>query len=165
MWRTRDTGAENSHVENGLKGYVPCTTQTTGDCHVGRNKSPSLSLWKTSFAMNFVEELRDDFLICNICFEEYRDPKQLPCLHTFCRGCLFKYITGKIAETGTDWFPCPFCRKPIQPELRGEVTLSFLWFFLGNRISAMGRFCENWRNYILERFSDRELNNNSLLHS
>ncbi|KAL8576114.1 hypothetical protein ACOMHN_001464 [Nucella lapillus] len=64
--------------------------------------------------MNLVEELRDDFLVCNICLEEYEEPKQLPCLHTFCRRCLAKYIAGKVVETGSHAFPCPFCRKAIQ---------------------------------------------------
>nr|KAG5700384.1 hypothetical protein BaRGS_029636 [Batillaria attramentaria] len=72
--------------------------------------------------MDFVEELREDFLICNICFEEYREPKQLPCLHTFCRPCLSKYIVGKVVETGAEWFPCPFCRMAIQPLQSGEVS-------------------------------------------
>ncbi|KAK7088597.1 RING finger protein nhl-1-like [Littorina saxatilis] len=71
--------------------------------------------------MDFVEELREDFLMCNICFEEYREPKQLPCLHTFCRHCLSMYIVGKVVETGAEWFPCPFCRKCIQPTQGGEV--------------------------------------------
>lgn len=71
--------------------------------------------------MDFLDELREDFLICNICFEEYREPKQLPCLHTFCRPCLSKYIVGKVLETGADWFPCPFCRKAIQPLQSGEL--------------------------------------------
>ncbi|KAK7487948.1 hypothetical protein BaRGS_00020849 [Batillaria attramentaria] len=71
--------------------------------------------------MDFVEELREDFLICNICFEEYREPKQLPCLHTFCRPCLSKYIVGKVVETGAEWFPCPFCRMAIQPLQSGEL--------------------------------------------
>ena len=79
----------------------------------------------SELVMDLVEELREDFLMCNICFEEYREPKQLPCLHTFCRQCLSKYIVGKVVETGAEWFPCPFCRKAIQPTQGGEVSSQF----------------------------------------
>ena len=35
---------------------------------------------------------------CSICFEEFNDPRMLPCLHTFCANCLKQ--TGRNEEPG-----------------------------------------------------------------
>ena len=50
-------------------------------------------------------------LECRICSEEFRDPRMLPCLHTFCLECLEKSGHGK--QPGEN-IPCPFCRKQFQ---------------------------------------------------
>ncbi|XP_078586230.1 E3 ubiquitin-protein ligase TRIM33-like [Branchiostoma floridae x Branchiostoma japonicum] len=39
-----------------------------------------------------ITQISDDFLECTICLEPYKDPKILPCLHTFCKGCLEKFV-------------------------------------------------------------------------
>ena len=31
-----------------------------------------------------VRQIDKQFLICSICLERYKNPKVLPCLHTFC---------------------------------------------------------------------------------
>ena len=51
-------------------------------------------------------EIADDFLMCSLCMEKYREPKTLPCLHTFCYSCLSSYI-GQTAQDMA--FPCPLC--------------------------------------------------------
>lgn len=39
--------------------------------------------------MDFMaRSLKEDYLTCVICFELFTEPKSLPCLHTFCEGCL-----------------------------------------------------------------------------
>jgi RING-type zinc-finger len=55
----------------------------------------------------------EDLLNCMICFESFRNPKMLPCGHTFCAECLVGYqktyeqqrraVPGKL--------PCPTCRE------------------------------------------------------
>ncbi|XP_077990214.1 tripartite motif-containing protein 2-like [Glandiceps talaboti] len=40
----------------------------------------------------FLKELGDDYLSCTICLEEYKNPKVLPCDHTFCQECLIKIV-------------------------------------------------------------------------
>ena len=44
---------------------------------------------------------------CSICYEEFEDPRMLPCLHTFCYNCLKQLVQDK--EPG-DIMPCPLCR-------------------------------------------------------
>ena len=34
------------------------------------------------------KSLKEDYLTCVICYELFVEPKILPCLHTFCKGCL-----------------------------------------------------------------------------
>nr|XP_022297250.1 uncharacterized protein LOC111106742 [Crassostrea virginica] len=58
---------------------------------------------------------RDKFR-CPICLEEVRDPKDLPCFHTFCKSCIQTYISSTAACTGDQsvkTIECPVCRKSI----------------------------------------------------
>ena len=42
----------------------------------------------------------DEQLTCNVCLDQYTNPKTLPCLHSFCLKCIekihFKYKGGSI---------------------------------------------------------------------
>ncbi|XP_023930796.1 tripartite motif-containing protein 3-like, partial [Lingula anatina] len=56
----------------------------------------------------------EKFLTCHICLEAYKDPRVLPCYHTFCLGC----IADHAAKNGVqDKFFCPVCRQeaPVPP--------------------------------------------------
>ncbi|KAI8520410.1 hypothetical protein Bbelb_001640 [Branchiostoma belcheri] len=63
-----------------------------------------------------ISQISDDFLECTICLEPYKNPKVLPCLHTFCKGCLEKFVAQQ-GEGKDGNFPCPTCR--IETELPG----------------------------------------------
>ncbi|XP_066265159.1 E3 ubiquitin-protein ligase TRIM45-like [Branchiostoma lanceolatum] len=52
-------------------------------------------------------EISGDFLECPICLEPLKDPKILPCLHTFCEGCLKKFVAQDKVKNK---FQCPTCR-------------------------------------------------------
>lgn len=54
--------------------------------------------------------------ICTICFEEYRDPKIIPCFHTFCRDCLGSHVE-RVLRDGK--FNCPVCRAVIKTPENG----------------------------------------------
>ncbi|XP_067665951.1 E3 ubiquitin-protein ligase TRIM56-like [Haliotis asinina] len=69
--------------------------------------------------MNVLQALSDQHLSCSICMELYTDPKQLPCLHSFCKQCLSTHILKQVAGSGDIAFPCPVCRnmcKPANPD-------------------------------------------------
>ncbi|XP_070556580.1 tripartite motif-containing protein 2-like [Ptychodera flava] len=60
-----------------------------------------------------LDEIGEDFLTCPICLEQYKNPKILPCYHTFCQQCLEKLVE----KTGS--LNCPNCQKSVQlPEDR-----------------------------------------------
>lgn len=53
------------------------------------------------------EELVDKFLQCALCLEQYKEPKVLPCQHSFCCECLTNYITARGVRGS---LPCPLCQ-------------------------------------------------------
>nr|XP_002730877.1 PREDICTED: tripartite motif-containing protein 2-like [Saccoglossus kowalevskii] len=73
---------------------------------------------------SFLNEIGEDFLSCSICLEFFKNPKVLPCLHTFCEQCL---VTFKAKSEGV--LKCATCRiqcdTPIQ-ELKSNFFLTSL---------------------------------------
>ena len=52
---------------------------------------------------------------CPICFETFKSPKYLPCLHSFCAGCLQTYITSAFRVNSVcKGIDCPVCRAFVQ---------------------------------------------------
>src|SRR5690349_3924361 len=56
----------------------------------------------------FENEKKSAILECSLCLFEFRKPKCLPCIHTFCLDCLQKYKDTKDSE---DELSCPLCRE------------------------------------------------------
>nr|XP_033784686.1 E3 ubiquitin-protein ligase TRIM56-like [Geotrypetes seraphini]XP_033784689.1 E3 ubiquitin-protein ligase TRIM56-like [Geotrypetes seraphini] len=50
--------------------------------------------------------IREDYLSCKICFELYKNPKLLPCLHTYCQHCLELLVKR-------NYLKCPECRMEV----------------------------------------------------
>ena len=48
---------------------------------------------------------------CPICQEDLKDPRLLPCIHSFCLECLQRYCRD--AVEGDD-MPCPVCRYEFE---------------------------------------------------
>ncbi|VDI01169.1 Hypothetical predicted protein [Mytilus galloprovincialis] len=60
--------------------------------------------------VKFVDE-EDNLLTCSICLEMFKNPKYLPCLHTFCKLCIHSYIQSLVSqEIINKGFKCPVCR-------------------------------------------------------
>ncbi|XP_078592344.1 tripartite motif-containing protein 2-like [Branchiostoma floridae x Branchiostoma japonicum] len=61
------------------------------------------------------KRIKDEFLQCWLCLDTFKQPKALPCLHTFCERCLQDYAEERSK------FLCPYCRADTTlPE--GGVT-------------------------------------------
>ena len=53
----------------------------------------------------------NEHLECAVCIEQFQEPKVLPCLHTYCKGCLEKLVKKK----GPGYvITCPECRQDAQ---------------------------------------------------
>lgn len=61
---------------------------------------------------NWVDEKRADEFRCPICKSILKQPKILPCKHSFCKECLRLYIDNKLLK-GVN-LKCPLCRKIFQ---------------------------------------------------
>jgi len=92
---------------------------------------------------------------CPICLEELKDPRSLPCLHSFCFQCLQGLYEDK--NPGDD-VSYPVCRKRFQIPQGGLNSLP-LNFFLQNLIEAKslksnktGTLCDDHPNKRLELF-------------
>lgn len=62
---------------------------------------------------NILDRIKEDHLTCTICFQTFLKPKALPCLHTFCEGCLQDYVSGRNFDADGA-FDCPICRARVQ---------------------------------------------------
>ena len=64
----------------------------------------------SSVADSWLKELE-----CTICLEQYKEPKVLPCLHSFCKTCLEGLLPIK---EGLSWrVDCPSCRSSVEVSL------------------------------------------------
>ena len=62
--------------------------------------------------MAMSKEAQVDITSCPICFETFNTPKYLPCLHSFCEGCLQTYITSAFrVNSACNGINCPVCRN------------------------------------------------------
>ena len=66
------------------------------------NLSCRMATWKD------VSKQISDITECSICTESFKEPKMLPCIHTFCLHCLEKYGKEKVSGDKMD---CPVCRS------------------------------------------------------
>ncbi|KAL5011363.1 hypothetical protein ScPMuIL_009914 [Solemya velum] len=80
-----------------------------------------------------VRQIDRDFLSCGICFGRYRNPKVLPCLHTFCEKCLASYIPSESLSV-----TCPVCRQQSILPLNGVTALQTN-FFITNLMEVVGQ--------------------------
>ncbi|XP_077996762.1 E3 ubiquitin-protein ligase TRIM71-like [Glandiceps talaboti] len=87
-------------------------------------------------ASKFLDEINENFLLCAICTEPYRNAKLLPCLHSFCQPCLDQLFRRSSRST----IKCPLClREHTVPP--GGVTDFSTFFFM---------------NQLVDRFNNRE---------
>ncbi|XP_060070738.1 E3 ubiquitin-protein ligase TRIM34B-like [Ylistrum balloti] len=54
-----------------------------------------------------------DIISCPICYEDFEEPKALPCLHTFCKECLQLLILKSMESDVKKYFFCPSCRRKV----------------------------------------------------
>ena len=66
-----------------------------------------------------------DQLTCPVCLEDYKDPRALQCLHTFCRQCLEGFAKRVCPEEELLSVSCPVCRKVTQTAEIEKLEIAF----------------------------------------
>ncbi|XP_033757293.1 uncharacterized protein LOC117339686 [Pecten maximus] len=71
---------------------------------------------------------------CLMCTSPYKEPRLLPCGHTFCCRCLTSYIEAEhvTADEDRHFFPCPVCEAPINPDDGNTAVSTWATCFLKN---------------------------------
>lgn len=80
-----------------------------------------------SSGTKLAQEIHDEFLVCKICLEGYKNPKSLNCLHTFCEECIENHVMSESTyKKYSDYreFTCPLCRKRTQLPVGGVKKLA-----------------------------------------
>ena len=49
---------------------------------------PVQKMAEAQFSLDSFKKQLDDQLTCNVCLDQYTNPKTLPCLHSFCLECI-----------------------------------------------------------------------------
>ncbi|XP_071854993.1 uncharacterized protein [Apostichopus japonicus] len=52
-------------------------------------------------------DLAENFFMCSVCLDQFKEPKQLPCLHRYCRNCLKTLIQA----SNDGMLKCPLCEQ------------------------------------------------------
>src|SRR6218665_2125413 len=68
----------------------------------------------------------NDITECGICTETLRDPRLLPCVHTFCLECL-RRLLGAVENTEKK-LVCPLCRSEFSVPTAGLDALQRNFF-------------------------------------
>ncbi|ESO89292.1 hypothetical protein LOTGIDRAFT_106854, partial [Lottia gigantea] len=100
-----------------------------------------------------MKEINDQFLICKICFEPYKDPKTLVCLHTFCCDCIQKHTEAENSRPSrynlySRYVGCPLCRKKTEipsggiRNLQDNFLVSSLTEVINKRVCTKVPPCE-----------------------
>lgn len=89
-----------------------------------------------------------DEVSCSVCMNTYTNPKQLPCLHSFCLHCLNEILrtTGR-----HDIIRCPECRTEVRVPKSGDLSDLPTNFHINNLLDVLaikecntsGVKCEN----------------------
>ena len=78
------------------------------------NKLMPLNLFIYSCAVVIMaESLRckvEEHLTCSVCLEPFKDPKVLPCLHSYCHQCIVNLAKNAKSKT----IDCPECRLTVR---------------------------------------------------
>ena len=79
-----------------------------------------------------------EFVTCSVCFDmfEGRDPRSLPCLHSFCSDCIQGVLNAarKIIKKTND-IACPICQIPVT--IPGGIVSKLPAYFLSRQIQTI----------------------------
>ena len=122
------TDTQQHHARHIITSFCNQNTTSLTDATASTTQMAA-RLWQMIQLSN---EKVNEIVTCPICLEELKDPRSLPCLHSFCFKCLQVHYKDKYPG---DDVSCPVCRKVFQIPQGGLNSLP-LNFFFQNLIEA-----------------------------
>ena len=78
---------------------------------------------------------QENSLTCAVCLSVFKDPKLLPCFHTFCALC----IQDVADRHRGSYFPCPACHEPTSLPPGGAVALQSNFYIRKEELDVGGK--------------------------
>ena len=80
----------------------------------------------------------DDLLTCSMCEKPLSEPRNLDCLHNFCKACLGKYVERlRGPDKKVETFPCPTCRSEFALKSDQDVADLPSNYFIKNMLEMV----------------------------
>ena len=67
-----------------------------------------------------VQKQLSNIVECSVCYEIYNDPRQLPCIHSYCLKCITEFCGDKLPGSSV---ACPLCRTEFNIPQTGTAGL------------------------------------------
>ena len=84
------------------------------EAKLGLDEIKANSTSNDSIAVECTEALKEPS--CTVCLDHFKEPKVLPCCHTFCKNCLERILEKSVEK---DVLTCPQCRANHQVPVGG----------------------------------------------
>ena len=97
----------------------------------------------TSSAPDLSKEALSKLLTCAICLDHYKDPRMLPCAHTYCKGCISRLPVERPNERQRV-VKCPLCQQLAHLGEKGSSGLPIAFHInqideLSKKIRTLGK--------------------------
>jgi len=94
-----DDDEEGRAKQNEIKATPQTKTMSDGNGHddTGGDGENSVELFCKPIrrGVALAESIHDEYLVCKICLEDYKTPKSLDCMHTFCEECIESHVMSE----------------------------------------------------------------------
>ena len=98
----------------------------------------------TSSAPDLSKEALSKLLTCAICLDHYKDPRMLPCAHSYCEGCISRLPRVERPNEQQRVVKCPLCQQPAQLGEKGSSGLPIAFHInqideLSKKVHTLGK--------------------------
>lgn len=90
-----ETEDQENKEEPENKEIVAAATTASGDTGDSSIVDSEYVIKPVRRGVALSQEIHDQYLICKICLEDFKDPKCLDCMHTFCEECIENHVMSE----------------------------------------------------------------------